>query len=149
MQAAQPLGDKQAQVAALHERTRDIMDKLRETLRDEHSFSFQVRARRIEGSWISCCQTAQTTFGPCVGRLRFVTFSMLRMRWERALPQVGFLLLCQLRRRLARSPAAHYMPRLVCTRLFSHSSVFSIDWWQERICVIRSEQYLQTSFISM
>ncbi len=46
MQAAQPLGDKQAQVAALHERTRDIMDKLRETLRDEHSFSFQVRAQR-------------------------------------------------------------------------------------------------------
>ena len=42
LQAAQPLGDKQAQVAALHERTRDIMDKLRETLRDEHSFSFQV-----------------------------------------------------------------------------------------------------------
>ena len=42
VQAAQPLGDKQAQVAALHERTRDIMDKLRETLRDEHSFSFQA-----------------------------------------------------------------------------------------------------------
>ena len=32
-------------MAALHERTRDIMDKLRETLRDEHSFSFQARYR--------------------------------------------------------------------------------------------------------
>jgi len=48
-QAAQPLGDKQAQVAALHERTRDIMDKLRETLRDEHSFSFQARVSRLPG----------------------------------------------------------------------------------------------------
>ena len=53
-QAAQPLGDKQAQVAALHERTRDIMDKLRETLRDEHSFSFQACLRTCSGLHLFC-----------------------------------------------------------------------------------------------
>jgi len=51
-------------VAALHERTRDIMDKLRETLRDEHSFSFQARAGRTR----SCPETDTQLCSSCGNR---------------------------------------------------------------------------------
>ncbi len=43
MQDGYPLGDKAALVADLHLRTVSTMDKLRETLRDEHSFLMQAR----------------------------------------------------------------------------------------------------------
>ena len=41
-QAAMPLGDKQQQVADVYLRTVSTMEKLRQTLRDEHSFLIQV-----------------------------------------------------------------------------------------------------------
>ena len=48
-QAAMPLGDKQQQVADVYLRTVSTMEKLRQTLRDEHSFLIKVggTARRF------------------------------------------------------------------------------------------------------
>ena len=44
LQGGYPLGDKAAMVADVYLRTVATMDKLRETLRDEHSFLIQVGA---------------------------------------------------------------------------------------------------------
>ena len=46
LQGGYPLGDKAALVADVYLRTVATMDKLRETLRDEHSFLIQVDAQR-------------------------------------------------------------------------------------------------------
>ena len=47
-----PLGDKAALVADVYLRTVATMDKLRETLRDEHSFLMQVRVPWLHlASW--------------------------------------------------------------------------------------------------
>ena len=43
VQDGYPIGDKAGLVADLHLRTVSTMDKLRETLRDEHSFLMQAR----------------------------------------------------------------------------------------------------------
>jgi len=59
VQGGYPLGDKAAMVADVYLRTVATMDKLRETLRDEHSFLIQVSKLRrgwtaLSPEWIRC-----------------------------------------------------------------------------------------------